>query len=168
MFFEYVIFIVISLVFCGIGFFSQYESKVKVGQWTETKDWGDIVGGYQGNVGDKVTYDTYEYIEYTVSNNPLIIILTVLFVVLVIATFVCAYLKKKKKLAKEATITSLLRWCAFGICIVTMIAEAVVSKKIFFGYHIWMFVSFAVMGFVTYYDEYTEFPFKKLFAKKKK
>ena len=71
--------IIILAAFAVPGLIHQYEVLAKVTKWTETKDWADIVGGYQGNVGDKVTHTSKEYIKFVLGENPIFIALIVMY-----------------------------------------------------------------------------------------
>lgn len=102
-------------------------SKTSSSTRTETMDWGDIVGGYQGNVGDKVTTKVSKVVSSIAYDHIPVIILMALFAGGTIAYFIIAGKKK------ENTTMYLIIGCGLGV--VTNILQMIMSGflALFFG-----------------------------------
>lgn len=119
---------IIVCLFFGVGsLFLPVDIKIKSGQYTETKDWGDIAGGYQGNVGDKETHIYYDYIDYSLYENGLFIFLAVLFIIAVIALLVYTYLDYEGIIDEKPKLKWGLRGSVVLIYIISLICELTIS-----------------------------------------
>lgn len=98
-----VLFVAIAVVFASgaIPF-----SSTKTSSWTETADWGDIVGGYKGNVGDKIEHVTKTTVSGCAYENIPCILLMVAFAIMVIVFFIIAVKKDDDEYMKTLIISS--------------------------------------------------------------
>lgn len=83
-------------------------SKTKTKSWKETADWGDIIGGYQGNVGDKIEHVTKTSVSSCAYENIPCILLMVAFAIMVIVFFIIAVKKDDDEYMKTLIISSVV------------------------------------------------------------
>lgn len=107
---------IILTVFVGIiaGFVGLFiPNKVHVGESKVTAGWGEILGGYNGNLGDEISYgDSYQ--TYNLIGNTFFIILAVIFILIMVAYLVIEY-KNENNYFKNPKVILITRIVFFAI-----------------------------------------------------
>ena len=109
----------------------------RVNKWYSEADWGDIVGGYQGNVGDKIAHTSESVFCYR--NDSLIVLLTIIAIILGIVASICFSRKFKREIDTENNKSKIWGFvCGIVITIIalatTIIAAVRYDGLIIFGY----------------------------------
>ena len=121
--------IVCTLILAGFavpGLLWDYKVLSSVKKWTETKDWGDVINGYEGNVGDKVGHTSKQYIHFSLGENPIFIALVVVCLLLILALFIFAWLESKDKVKENGKRTTVLVCSALAMPFIINIVHSIV------------------------------------------
>lgn len=124
---------IITIFLCLMGLNQEYKTTYKTGEMTHEVDWGDIASGYQGNVGDKITIDKHDTLQYFLGEDPLFIILTILFILLVVGLLVSVYLRNECILDPESKLPLILRICVLLMPVIITIFESLMYAGLVFS-----------------------------------
>ena len=115
-----------------LGIFHIYETKRNV---THTVAWGDILNGYNGNVGDKTDYIATDY--WQASEYPVFWILFGCYFLLFLALIILFLMRcESLKLYNSKVKKILLVWCGlmFLICIGMEVSQFLLGSHTIFGF----------------------------------